>query len=175
MAGSGRQRRADAALQLRSAVRRLAAEVFGGYVVETPDPGITTIIDSHTGDAVTAVRRAHQLLRFADGHLYRRARAARADGWSWDDIGEALNLAGDGSRSRAEVAFAWLVDGRAPDPADQQAEVSTTSWRCASCDRRVSDYGPCDGSRVEDREIGHATSCGRHAAEAANGTEVADR
>ncbi len=162
----GRSPRQDAAAQVREVVRRVAVEVFGARVVETPIPGFRVLADRRLDDPLTGVRAALLLRNVAEGQMFEHARAARAGGRSWEEIGEALELPDYEFDSRAEVAFGWLVEGREPDPETTTLPLRTPSawWRCGACDRPITDHGPYGGSHPDDNETGHAPDCARHRA-----------
>lgn len=167
MAEFGRSPQQDAVGQVRELVRRVAVEVFGARVIETPIPGFQVITDRQLDDPLTGVRAAQLLRTVAEAQMGEYARAARAGGRSWDEIGEALGLPAYEFRSRAEEAFAWLVEGREPDPepnALPSFRTPTTWWRCGACDQQVTDHGPYGGSHPDDNETGHAPDCARRRA-----------
>ncbi len=166
MAEFGRSPRQDAAGQVRELVYRVAVEVFGARGVDTPIPGFRVLTDRQLDEPLTGVRAALLLRNVAEAQMYEHARAARAADRSWDEIGEALELPDYEFDSRAEVAFAWLVEGREPDPETTKLPSRTPNacWRCGSCDRPITDHGPYGGSHPDDTETGHAPDCARHLA-----------
>ena len=169
MAEFGRSPKQSAAEQVRRLVRQVAADVFGGRVVEKPIPGFTVITDIGLDDPLAGVRAALLLRGVAAGQLNEHARDARAAGRSWDEIGAALDLPDYEFDSRAEVAFVWLVEGREPEPETGAIPASRTPsswWRCGSCAQQVTDHGPFE-SHPDDNEIGHAPDCARHLADVA--------
>lgn len=169
MAEFGRSPRETAADQLRQLVRRVAVEVFDGRVVEKPIHGFTVITDTALKDPLTGVRAALLLRRVIEGHLQHQAREARAAGRSWDEVGAALDLPDYEFDSRAEVTFAWLVEGREPEPETEALptfRAPSTRWRCGTCDQPITDHGPY-GAHPDDGESGHAEECDRHRANVA--------
>jgi hypothetical protein len=97
--------------------------------------------------------------RSARGYI----RAAREAGHSWEQIGEALGLTKDTSRtgeSIAEAAYTYA----AGDPGTETAMRYGRSfpWQCPSCSQVISDHGLIAGP-AED-EPGHADNCARLAA-----------
>ncbi len=163
----GRSPRQDVAGWVRELVRRVAVEVFGARVVETPIPGFRVLTDVGLDDPLAGVRAALLLRTVATAQMYEHARAARAASRSWDEIGAALELPDYEFDSRAEVAFGWLVEGREPEPdaaATPLFRAPTARWRCGSCGRQVTDHGPFGGSHPDDAETGHASDCARHRA-----------
>ncbi|ALE82468.1 hypothetical protein [Pseudonocardia sp. HH130629-09] len=167
MAEFGQSPRQTAAEQARHLVRRIAVDVFGASVVETPIPGFTVITDRALDDPLGGVRAALLLRGVAGSQLYDHARAARSAGRSWDEIGAALELPDYEFDSRAEVTFAWLVEGREPAPAHRDPvpvfHPPSSSWRCGTCAALVTDRGPYE-SHPDDNETGHASDCTRHIA-----------
>jgi hypothetical protein len=85
------------------------------------------------------------------------AKRCRADGLSWQQIGELLRLEAQEDVSLAEQAFEEIV-GR-PDTLYE----AVMHWDCGSCDAWVADHGPY-GGHPEDNERGHAASCERQRA-----------
>lgn len=165
----GRFPQHEAGEQARRLVRQVAVDVFGGAVVETPIPGSTVITDVGLDDPLTGVRAALLLRRIVDGQVLEHARAARAAGRSWDEIGAALELPAYEFNSRAAITFTWLVEGREPDP-DTDAlptfRAPSTHWRCGACEQQITDGGPFE-SHPDDNETGHTPGCTRHQADVA--------
>ncbi|MDN5916086.1 MAG: hypothetical protein L0I76_13450 [Pseudonocardia sp.] len=152
--------------RLRELVLAAAVEVFGAVRSEVPIEGFRLLTESRLDDPLAGVRAADLLARVADAQRTDHARAARAAGRSWDEIGEALELPLDGDRPRGEAAFEWLIEGRAPEstgPADGLFRTPTTWWRCSACGQQVSDRGPYE-SHPDDNEHGHTEGCPRRAA-----------
>lgn len=161
----------QAAGRMREMVRRVAVEAFDAREVEVPIPGFTVLTDHALTDPLAGVRAALFLRNVAEGQLYDYARAARAAGRSWDEIGDALDLPEAEYRSRGEEAFVWLVEGREPEP-DSPPLYRTPSvyWRCSTCGQQVTDRGPFE-SHPSDNESGHAEGCTRHTGDVAAWTE----
>lgn len=106
-------------------------------------------------EPLAALAAARSLERAARDAWRQHAKAAREDGRTWADIGEALGYADDpqpGMTSVAEHAFAALASdlGRGP----------SFGWTCPACLQTVLDYGPEMG-HAEDAERGHAEGCAR--------------
>jgi hypothetical protein len=84
---------------------------------------------------------------------------AREAGLSWEQVGEALGLAGT-SRARGpslgEAAFEYAADR----PAFRASQPGTFAWTCPGCGETVHDRGPSRRSPAED-EPGHAGGCQR--------------
>lgn len=161
--GDGRMRVAH---RVRELVLAAAVEVFSAVRSEVPVEGFRLLTESRLDDPLAAVRAADLLARVAEAQRTDHARAARASGRSWDEIGEALDLPVDGDRPRDEAAFEWLIEGRAPNatgPDHLSFRTPTTWWRCSACGQQVSDRGPYE-SHPDDNEHGHADGCPRRVA-----------
>jgi len=93
-----------------------------------------------------------------------RAERARADGITWEQIGEALgpSLGSDGRSGHdlGVAAFEHLTGERG------RWRQASFWFRCASCGEYISDRGPFEG-HPEDNERGHAEGCVRLAADIA--------
>lgn len=164
MSEFGRSPQHGAGEKARRLVRQVAVEVFGGAVVETPIPGFTVITDVGLDDPLTGVRAALLLRGVVEGQVLEHARAARAAGRSWDEIGAAMELPDYEFDSRAEITFTCLVEGREPAPEAEALptfRAPSTRWRCGACEQQVIDRGPFE-SHPDDNETGHAPSCARH-------------
>lgn len=100
---------------------------------------------------------AVQLLRqHADRLAHEWVRAARGDGLPWADLAAPLRLRVEEGQSPAEAAF----EAVAPAPL-MPFDSRTMAWRCGSCGKTITDYGPYEGHPV-DCERGHADGCVRH-------------
>lgn len=155
--------------RVRSMVWAGAVEAFGATRLEDPIEGYRLLTRSRLDDPLAGLRSALLVRNVAAGRLIEFADAARAAGRSWDEIGAALDLEADGEgRSRAEVAFEWLVEGRVPQAPDRwpSFHAPTTSWDCVTCGQRVTDRGPYESHPV-DNEDGHREDCVRHRADVA--------
>ncbi|WP_226367839.1 hypothetical protein [Pseudonocardia sp. ICBG162] len=155
--------------RIRELLRRIAVEAFGSTETEVPIPGFTVFTDRRLDDPFAGIGAALLMRTVAEGQLYEYARAARAAGRSWDDIGAALDLPSGEYRPVGEQAFDWLVCGRVPDSEPEGVRSWRTPsayWRCPSCDGVVTDHGPC-GSHPDDIESGHTDGCARHRADIA--------
>jgi len=91
-----------------------------------------------------------------------RAERARADGITWEQIGEALglNLGWDGPSGPDLGVAAFEHFTGEPGPRHQ----ASFQFRCASCGGYITDRGPMQG-HPEDNEQGHAEGCVRLAAD----------
>lgn len=107
---------------------------------------------------------ALQTARTAEGIARDWARDARGNGSSWDDVAEALGrmIRVPEGEDPAIEAFVWV----APRPS-MRSDPVRTSWRCESCDSRITDHGPYD-NHPDEIETGHAEDCARHAADLAD-------
>lgn len=156
-----------AAGRMREMARRVAVDAFGAREIEVPIPGFTVFMDRQLDDPTIGVRSALFLRNVAESQIYEYAKAARAAGRSWDEIGEALELPDYDFESRGAVAFRWLVEGCEPDPEPEGLPSLRTPclwWRCGTCDQQVTDRGPFE-SHPDDNEFGHAAGCARHRAD----------
>ncbi|MFG1635624.1 hypothetical protein ACGFKX_12405 [Pseudonocardia alni] len=158
---------ATASGRIRELLRRIAVEAFGSTETEVPIPGFTVFTDRRLDDPFAGIRAALLMRTVAEGQLYEYARAARAAGRSWDEVGAALDLPSGEFRPVGEAAFDWLVCGRVPDPEPDGVRSFRTPcayWRCSTCDGLVTDHGPFEGNPANS-EDGHVKGCTRHAAE----------
>jgi hypothetical protein len=91
-----------------------------------------------------------------------RAERARADGITWEQIGEALglNLGWDGKSGPDLGVAAFEHFTGEPGPWRQ----ASFRFRCASCGGYITDRGPTQ-DHPEDNEQGHAEGCVRLAAD----------
>ncbi|MDQ3579569.1 MAG: hypothetical protein M3443_18625 [Actinomycetota bacterium] len=141
-------------------VRDIVKEESGdAELVERPAyTGAQTMILAPTAEAT--VRAALLLRDAANARAHRAISEVRGEGGTWERVAELLGLPEehDDGGSAAERAFDFVAPTvlfRSP----------TTSWRCTSCDRVVTDHGPWN--HPSDNERGHASTCTRHNAEIA--------
>jgi hypothetical protein len=149
--------------RLQALVEELAVERFEGQVVVEPIEGYQILTRRRLVDPLTGVQAAAVLRDAARRVLVDVVEVARAAGRSWDEVGEALGLQGDGEPV-GEVAFALIVEGHEPQRPRELFRVPSTSWRCASCCELVQDRGPFE-SHPDDNESGHTEDCARHRAD----------
>lgn len=152
--------------RIRELVRRIAVEVFDTTEVEVPIPGFTVFTNRRLDDPLAGLRVALLMRGVAEAQLYDYARTACAVGRSWGEIGAILCLP-TGNAPVGEVAFDWLVCGRAPDPDREGARSFRTPsayWHCTTCAAQVTDDGPFE-SHPGDNETGHTDTSTRHQAE----------
>ena len=100
------------------------------------------------------------MLRDAATHQAREfARAARAEGKSWRELGEilapALGISGE-DMDLAARAFEW---GAGAEFAQRFADLVVT-WNCPACHERIRDHGPYDAD-PRNNEAGHGDGCAR--------------
>lgn len=160
--------RERAAWSLRTAIRRLAHELFGSALVEIPIEGMTLVSRPGLDDPLAGVRAAVLARDVAVAEMRAYAQEARAAGRSWDDVAEALGIEpADDGESRAETAYLLLVEQR-PLPSNNPSRYRPSArWACANCGQWITDRGPF-GAHPDDREEGHAPGCPRRAAELAD-------
>jgi hypothetical protein len=93
-----------------------------------------------------------------------RAERARADGITWEQIGEALGLnLGSGGQSGHDLGVA-AFEHFTGEPG--RWSPASFRFRCAACGGHITDRGPRPG-HPEDNEPGHAAGCVRLAADIA--------
>jgi hypothetical protein len=91
-----------------------------------------------------------------------RAERARADGITWEQIGEALGLhLGWDGKSGPDLGAAAFEHFTGEPGLSSQASFR---FRCASCAGYITDRGPLEGHPA-DNEPGHAEGCVRLAAD----------
>lgn len=98
-----------------------------------------------------ALKAAVMLRSRAAAEVDQYARRARAEGVSWDDIGQVLGLDEDSSIGREGEAF-YAIAGN---------DAHSVGWTCTICQAWISDRGPFN-SHPDDQEHGHAEGCRRH-------------
>jgi hypothetical protein len=148
--------------RLQTLMEGVAVELFEGQVVVEPIEGYQILTRRRLVDPMPGVRAAALLRAATCRVLVDVVETPRAAGRSWDEIGEALGP--DDGDPVAEVAFAFIVEGREPERARELIRVPSTSWRCASCGELVQDRGPFE-SHPDDNESGHTDDCARHRAD----------
>jgi hypothetical protein len=156
--------RDDVAGRMRDLLIELAVNGCGATRREDPIEGFQLL--THTRlEPETAGIQAAKLLGDVSERLIRTwAENARATGYSWDAIGEALGLLAEGQTfNRAEAAFDFVA-GERPLPVNGisvrrmrivQPEVR---YRCGTCDRMATDRGPWEGNPEEELS-GHREDC----------------
>lgn len=157
-----------AAWAVQVVIERNAAEAFGAAVTGSPSP--LGPVGSPVGGvpAVAGLRAAGHARAVAGSRVRYYAGAARGEGRSWREIGEALGLtaaAEEHGRAVGELAFELVTEGREPGMTPAAGcwpgQVPSVRWRCSSCGERVTDRGPYESAPYSN-EQGHAGSCGRH-------------
>lgn len=160
-----RRRFAD---EVRAAIWRAAAGVFGAVASREPIEGYRVLTAAVLDDPLCGVRAALMAHRVAAGLMREWAETARAAGASWDDVAAALDLTGNehGYESAGAVAFRWLVERRDP-AADRDLFAGrwtpAARWTCGACGERISDRGPFE-PHPDDNEAGHHYTCARQTA-----------
>jgi hypothetical protein len=150
-------------------IEEVRAELGPGGVGYGPDPGFAEYGNRPQPDPLTAVRAARTIRREAARLLGEHIDRARGAGHTWTELAAALGLtklADEAGIPDGEAAFCWAttgrIDGDRPNPVwDYEPR---RSWRCASCEERVTDRGPFAG-HPDEEEAGHAPGCARHTAE----------
>jgi hypothetical protein len=152
-------------------IREVTEELGPDGVTSAPDPGFARHGNRPQPDPLTAVRAAWTVRGEAVQLLGEHIDRARGAGHTWTELAGALGLAEDAERYGIpvdEAAFHWATTGRIDGDYAPRAwgYEPRRSWRCASCEERVTDRGPFNG-HPDDDETGHAAGCTRHAAEVA--------
>ncbi|MDQ1675715.1 MAG: hypothetical protein QOC93_859 [Actinomycetota bacterium] len=151
-------------------VREVTEELGPDGVGYGPDPGFAKYGNRPQPDPLAAVRVARTIRREAAQLLGEHIDRARGAGHTWTDLAAALGLtklADEAGIPVDEAAFCWATTGRIDgDRGPFSGYEPRRSWRCASCQERVSDHGPFNGN-PDDDETGHAPGCARHTAELA--------
>lgn len=130
---------------------------MGGRIVCRPVFRSRSDLDMSITDAepMGGLRAAVSLMRVAKSFSLDYVRQAREEGFSWQAIGEAVELPGRADRHQpvayADFGFGFATHG--------QARPSIT-WTCPACHSTVVDHGP-DVVSPEDGEVGHADDCAR--------------
>jgi hypothetical protein len=150
-------------------IGEVSAELGPAGVGYGPDPGFAEYGNRPQPQPLAAVRAARTIraeaLQLLGVHIDR----ARGAGHTWAELAGALGLTRDAEEAGipdGEAAFCWAttgrIDGDRPNPI--WGYEPRRSWRCASCEERVSDHGPFAG-HPDEEETGHAAGCARHAAD----------
>ena len=137
-------------------------------IVASTDPDAFTVEPIFHGSAITArlpmpgpaLAAALTLWQAAGQEMRTQIRRSREAGQSWAELAvplrSVLDLPEDAAPYEAgTAAFDW-----AAGPARRAFDDRYVIWRCPSCERLVSDYGPDAGS-PEESETGHSPSCAR--------------
>lgn len=145
--------------QARDMIRALAMQWFGQgeshrFTVTTMRTGLVL------SDPLDILRATVLVRRVASAQERAYACDARGAGWSWAEVAGVLGFA---EWDEPEVLAFEHVAERGGRPGVRRESVS---WRCTSCEQRVTDTGPF-GSHPTDVESGHAEACARHRAEIA--------
>lgn len=110
---------------------------------------------------LAALKAARLLTHELQEQLRQQALLARGQGEDWEQVAAAMELrhAGEPDPSAAYLA---VLGTRSEDP--WWTPARGVLWRCAHCLEVVRDFGP-DVGGPDDRESGHASTCGRHTGE----------
>jgi hypothetical protein len=150
-------------------IEEVRAELGPAGVGYGPDPGFAEYGNRPQPQPLAAVRAARTVRQAADALLGGHIDRARGHGHTWTELAGALGLTRDADEAGIpdeEAAFCWAttgrIDGDRPNPV--WGYEPRRSWRCASCQERVTDHGPFTGNPDEE-ETGHAPGCARHTAD----------
>lgn len=153
--------------QLRAQIRCLAVEGFGAREIAVPIAE-TSLTRPSVDDALAGLGAARLVQRVAEAAIADYAVEARTAGWTWAEIGAALDITGgDWPGAVAERAFDRIAGG-----GGDGRSRSSVRWTCPSCGERITDSGPFT-SHPADIESGHADRCVRYAADVAAWAEQA--
>lgn len=167
MSGPGLDARAQAAVQMREHIRRVAVDVFGAVEHEEPVEGFRVLTRTVLDEPLAGVRAARCMAAVAEEQRREWALAARGAGRSWDEVAAALEPVQDEDGvTRGGVAYEWLIEHRPPEPGRLDLHRTVAFWRCTACGAQVRDTGPFD-AHPDDRESGHDDACPRRGAELA--------
>lgn len=155
------QARDEGRRAVEAAILRMA-RAAGAQIHQRPAwPGAAACTISYVAPAA-GMRYTQMLIGAARNAEHSYIRYAREQGLTWQQVGEALNLAAvaeERGASLGEAAFEHATDAGHARPFD----TLTFYWTCPSCGQRVSDRGPYNGHPA-DCEHGHGDRCERFAA-----------
>lgn len=140
----------------RSTITHLVLDTAGADAIhEAPIwPGAATTEQRPTPRH--GLRAALRLRDEATGHARRFVEELRGNGASWPDVaGEVRRHDEELAGEDVEAVFEEFAASLSP------VDASWMSWRCSSCEQRVTDYGPYN-PHPSDAEHGHADTCARH-------------
>lgn len=162
------EQRDHAVLRARQAISRGINDIVEGthgdsaFVDEPAFPGARTMM--RRPDAAAAIRAAVVLRDRAAAELATQILKARGKGTTWDLIAGILGYTDrdDAMGFPDERAF-YLV------ASEERGSLrpSTTTWRCVTCGKLVTDRGPFDANPANN-ESGHYQGCTRLAVEVAH-------
>lgn len=141
-----------------SAIR--AAVPAAGLVKRSVRPESMFTWDEPTPQA--GLRAALAVARIAESRAHRFAVALRGEGLSWVHIADLFKVPYSDDYSRRERVFEMVTD-----PPSGAFDRRRVFWKCGGpqgCGEHIADSGPYE-PHPSDNESGHATSCGRAAAE----------
>lgn len=156
----------EAEHSVKTLIIRLASDA-GAEIRERPAWPGAAVSSVREPEPVTGLLAALSAQQAARAAVLSYVAAARGDGLTWDQIGQALRQPGgigddllDDSPYFVAVAAFEYVAG----PIEAFCEP-TFAWRCRACGRRITDRGPYDGHPLNSQS-GHSAGCARLAAEA---------
>jgi len=162
-----REAREKAVSAARRAARRAAIDLArdeGAPVISRPAfrGAHTTIQDVEPLAGLRAAREVELGAHFSTRNYIRDAREA---GYTWHEIGTALDLTPRGEADLAgdtiaEAAYSYAAGS--PDTETARRYGRSFSWTCGSCEGLISDHGLYNGPADDER--GHAADCARLAA-----------
>jgi hypothetical protein len=145
--------------ELTSAIARIVASTDpAAFTIEPIFPGAA--ITARTPTPGAALAAALAVWQAAGREMRTQIRRSREAGQSWAELAvplrPVLDLPEDAPPYEAgTAAFDW-----AAGPPRRTVDDRYVIWRCPSCGRLVSDYGPGAGT-PEDSETGHSSTCAR--------------
>jgi hypothetical protein len=158
------QDREQAISKARSTARRsvieLARDAGAEFITRPLFHGAdTTTRDIEPLPGLSAARELELAARYLTADYARQARQA---GYTWHQIGTALNLTPGADPDQAgytiaEAAFTHAAGN--PDSEHARRYGRTVGWTCTTCDGAISDHGP--ETHPQEAEHGHARGCAR--------------
>ena len=145
------------------AIRDLARDRGAETITRPNFPGSRMTV--HDLEPLTGARTARDIELVSRRAARTYIRAAREDGHSWDQIGQALGVtpgadADQAGLTVAEAAYTYAAGSPHTDTAIRYGR--SFPWRCQSCEQVISDRGLIAGPA--DDEAGHGEQCPRLAA-----------
>ena len=158
------QDREQAIGKARSAARRSVIELArnaGANLITRPlyHGADTTTRDIEPLPGLTAARDLELAARSVTADYVRQAREA---GYTWHQIGTAMNLVPGADPDQtgltiAEAAFTCAAGN--PDTEHARRYGRSIGWTCTTCGKAISDHGP--EIEPEEAERGHTQGCAR--------------
>lgn len=144
----------------RSTITHLVRDTAGDDAVrELPIwPGAATTEQRPTPRH--GLRAALRLRDEATGHARRFIEELRGDGASWPDVAAEVRRHDAGiDEAAVQAVFEEFAAGGL-----SAFDTAWMSWRCSSCEQRITDHGPYN-PHPSDIEEGHTADCERHVAD----------